>query len=465
MAEEKRTPAATDDQNMAEKSLSFPELIRKKRDGEKLQKNDIRHFIQALKHGSIQDSQIGALLMAIRLRSMDPEETLSLTQEMMLSGKVLEWPESWHGVMVDKHSTGGVGDKVSLPLAPALAACGCKVPMISGRGLMHTGGTLDKLESVPGYSVHQTAEQMRKILEEVGCCIIGQTEELVPADKILYAIRDVTATVDSLPLITGSIICKKAAESLRALVLDVKYGSAALYKTLDSARELAKSMVTVGNQLGINTAAVLTTMDYPLGQRVGNSLEVIESLECLKGRGPADLRELVTKIGGYLLWMCQKAKTPESGCEKIGETLGNGSALRKFQAMLEAQGVKHATAQALCAEKVDYFQIFRLAPYQEELHAENEGTVETIQAMALAEVLSELGAGRSKAGQSINLSVGAELLVNVGQRIAKGTPWIRVYYEKPELQDTHRHTLQAALVLSDCPPFTPGSRITEILTS
>ncbi|XP_030072984.1 thymidine phosphorylase [Microcaecilia unicolor] len=446
------------------KNLSFPELIRKKRDGEKLQKKDIQHFIQAVKHRSIQDSQIGALLMAIRLCGMEPEETQSLTQEMILSGKVLEWPESWHGLIVDKHSTGGVGDKISLPLAPALAACGCKVPMISGRALLHTGGTLDKLESVPGYNVNQTTEQMRTILEEVGCCIIGQTEELVPADKILYAIRDVTATVDSLPLITSSIICKKAAESLNALVLDVKYGSAAIYKTLESARVLAQSMVTVGNQLGINTTALLTTMDYPLGKRVGNSLEVIESLECLKGRGPDDLRELVIRIGGYLLWMCQKAKTPESGCEMIGETLDNGSALRKFQAMLEAQGVKQATAQALCAEKVDYFQIFRCAQCQEVLHSENGGTVETIQAMTLADVLNELGAGRSKAGQSINLSVGAELLVDVGQRITKGTPWIRIHYEKPELQDSHRHALQAALVLSDCPPFTPGSRITEILT-
>lgn len=445
-------------------NLSFVELIRKKRDGEKLQRKDIEHFIQAVKQRSSQDCQIGALLMAVRLNSMDAEETFFLTTEMMSSGKVLEWPEKWHGLLVDKHSTGGVGDKVSLPLAPALAACGCKVPMISGRGLMHTGGTLDKLESVPGFSVHQTAEQMSKILAEVGCCITGQTEELVPADKILYAIRDVTATVDSLPLITSSVMCKKAAESLNALVLDVKYGSAALYKTLESARELAQSLVTVGNQLGINTAALLTKMDCPIGQRIGNSLEVIESLECLKGRGPADLRELVTRLGGYLLWMCQRAETPERGFEIIGETLDNGSALRKFQAMLEAQGVEHGTAQALGAENADYFQILRCAQHQEVLKAEKEGTVETIQAMPLAEVLNKLGAGRSLAGQAINLSVGAELLVSVGEHITKGTPWIRIYYERPELQDNQRRSLQAALVISKRSPFTPGSRITEILT-
>ncbi|XP_029472785.1 thymidine phosphorylase [Rhinatrema bivittatum] len=446
------------------KSLSFPELIRKKRDGETLQREDIKHFIQAVTQGSIQDCQIGAFLMAVRLCGMEPEEMLSLTLEMMSSGTVLEWPERWHGLVVDKHSTGGVGDKVSLPLAPALAACGCKVPMISGRGLMHTGGTLDKLESVPGFSVHQNAEQIWKILDEVGCCIIGQTEELVPADKILYAMRDVTATVDSLPLITSSVICKKAAESLTALVLDVKYGSAALYKTLDSARELAQSLVTVGNQMGMNTAALLTKMDCPIGRQIGNSLEVIESLECLKGRGPADLRELVTKTGGYLLCMCQRAETPEHGSEMIAETLDTGSALRKFQAMLEAQGVKHGVAEALCAGNGDYFQVLRHAEYQEVLHAEKEGTVETIQALPLAEVLHELGAGRSKAGEQINPSVGAELLVTVGEHIAKGTPWLRMHYDLPRLRDGQRHTLQAALVISDCPPFTAGSRITEILT-
>ncbi|XP_026517244.1 thymidine phosphorylase-like, partial [Terrapene carolina triunguis] len=183
-----------------------------------------------------------AMLMAIRLRGMDPDETLTLTREMAVSGRVLEWPDSWQRLLVDKHSTGGVGDKVSLPLAPALAACGCKVPMISGRGLGHTGGTLDKLESVPGFNVSQSPEQMRCILEQVGCCIVGQSEELVPADKVLYALRDVTATVDSLPLITASILSKKAAEKVSALVLDVKFGSAALYTSLDSARTLAQSL-------------------------------------------------------------------------------------------------------------------------------------------------------------------------------------------------------------------------------
>ncbi|XP_067387498.1 thymidine phosphorylase isoform X5 [Emydura macquarii macquarii] len=233
------------DQPGPDSASSFPALIRKKRDGEKLRDEEIRRFVRAVTQGGLQEGQMGAMLMAIWLQGMDPDETLTLTREMAVSGKVLEWPESWQRLLVDKHSTGGVGDKVSLPLAPALAVCGCKVPMISGHGLGHTGGTLDKLESVPGFNVSQSPEQMRRILERVGCCIVGQTEELVPADKVLYGLRDVTATVDSLPLITASILSKKAAEKVSNLVLDVKFGSAALYTSLESARSLAHSLGAV----------------------------------------------------------------------------------------------------------------------------------------------------------------------------------------------------------------------------
>ncbi|KAK9400315.1 thymidine phosphorylase [Crotalus adamanteus] len=272
--------------------ISIPEIIRKKRDGQTLQPDEIRYFVQTLGSGRSREGQIGAMLMAIRLRGMDPCETLMLTREMAASGTTLEWPAQWRGLLVDKHSTGGVGDKVSLPLAPALAACGCKVPMISGRGLGHTGGTLDKLESVPGFCVSQSPEQMREILEKAGCCIVEQSQHLVPADKVLYALRDVTATVDSLPLIISSILSKKMVEKLSALVLDVKFGSAALYHTLEGAEQLAQSLVSVGNHLGTKTAAILSRMDEPIGCRVGNSLEVLEALQCLEGGGPGDLREL-----------------------------------------------------------------------------------------------------------------------------------------------------------------------------
>ncbi|EMP29212.1 Thymidine phosphorylase [Chelonia mydas] len=327
------------------------------------------------------------MLMAIRLRGMDPDETLTLTREMVVSGRVLEWPDSWQRLLVDKHSTGGVGDKVSLPLAPALAACGCKVPMISGRGLGHTGGTLDKLESVPGFNISQSSEQMRSILESVGCCIVGQSEDLVPADKVLYGLRDVTATVDSLPLITASILSKKAAEKVSALVLDVKFGSAALYTSLESARTLAQSLVSVGSRLGICTVAMLSKMDGPLGQRVGHSLEVLEALQCLEGQGLGDLHQLVTTLG----------------------------------------------------------------------------TVQRVEALPIALVLHELGAGRTQKGQPINHLVGAELLVTVGQRVAKGSPWIRIHYDTPELSNDQRQTLQGALVLAASEPFLPSCKVAEVV--
>ncbi|XP_059842950.1 thymidine phosphorylase isoform X3 [Hypanus sabinus] len=277
--------------------INILEMIRKKRDKQSLSAEEIYYFVQSVTKQTIEECQIGAMLMAIRLQGMTQEETVNLTQEMKTSGVVLEWPKEWSSIVVDKHSTGGVGDKVSIVLAPALAACGCKVPMVSGRGLEHTGGTLDKLESIPGFNINKSPEEVKQILAAVGCCIVGQTPDLVPADKKMYAIRDVTSTVDSLPLIAGSIISKKGAESLAALILDVKFGEGALYKDINRARELAQYLVNVGNCLGIQTAAALSKMDNPIGRCIGNSLEVMESIECLKGKGPKDLEELVTCLG------------------------------------------------------------------------------------------------------------------------------------------------------------------------
>ncbi|XP_074840330.1 thymidine phosphorylase [Carettochelys insculpta] len=443
---------------------SLPALIRKKRDGERLQDTEIRHLVQAVARGTLQEGQMGAMLMAIRLRGMDLEETLTLTREMAASGRVLEWPEDWQRLLVDKHSTGGVGDKVSLALAPALAACGCKVPMISGRGLGHTAGTLDKLEAVPGFSISQSPEQMRSLLEQVGCCIVGQSEELVPADKVLYSLRDVTATVDSLPLITASILSKKAAEKVSALVLDVKFGSAALYTSLERARPLAQSLVSVGSRLGICTVAVLTRMDGPLGQRVGHSLEVLEALQCLEGRGPADLRQLVTTLGGCLLWQCGQASSVGQGATRIAATLDDGSARGRFQAMLQAQGVEADLARALgTGTEEQRFQVLGRAGAQEELLAAQDGTVQQVEALPIARVLHELGAGRTQQGQPINHRVGAELLVAVGQRLVKGSPWIRIHYDTPELSDPQRHALQGALVLASSEPFAPSGKVAEIL--
>ncbi|XP_053199979.1 thymidine phosphorylase isoform X2 [Scomber japonicus] len=428
--------------------LSIPDLIRKKRDGETLSEDEIKTFIRAITTKNIQECQTGAMLMAIWQKGMVNSETKTLTREMMSSGEVMSWPKEWVGHVVDKHSTGGVGDKVSLVLAPALAACGCKVPMISGRGLAHTGGTLDKLESIPGFNISQSTEQVQKILSSVGCCIVGQTEKLVPADRVLYALRDATSTVDSLPLITGSIISKKGAESLSALVLDVKFGRAALYKDLESAKELALSLVNAGNGLGMRTGAILSSMDSTIGQCVGNSLEVIESLETLKGRGPEDLMELVTTLGGVLLMMTGLASSQSEGIRQISEAVIGGAALSKFEAMMEAQGVDREVARSLCSTQTDYFKILRKSKHQTELKTPEDGVVMEIDGLTLAEVLHKLGAGRSKAGEPVNHSVGAELLVTLGQKVTKGVSWLRLHYEDPSPSAEQLQRLQSALTLT-----------------
>ncbi|KAK1790376.1 hypothetical protein P4O66_014268 [Electrophorus voltai] len=472
-------------------ALNVQELIRKKRDGEQLDAHDIRAFIRGVTSATIQEGQIGesshrkrragiqlylflgAMLMAIWQKGMVAEETTALTKEMMMSGNIFHWPQEWARLVVDKHSTGGVGDKVSLPLAPALAACGCKasrvvhykcpVPMISGHGLAHTGGTLDKLESIPGFNIQQSVDQIRQILKDVGCCIVGQTENLVPADRILYALRDATATVDSVPLITGSIIAKKGAEGLCALVLDVKYGRAALYKDFNSARNLAQSLITMGNSLGMKTGAVLTRMDTPIGRCIGNTLEVFEALECLKGRATDDLKELVTSLGGYLLWMSGRSPTLQTGQEEISRVLTNGEALHKFQAMLEAQGVSKDTARALCSENIDYFNLIPRAEYQTEFEALDNGTVLDIDGLLIATVLHQLGAGRTKAGESINYRVGAELLVDLGQQISKGQSWIRIHHDCPKLSPQQHSDLQGTLVIGSGESYQAKARVTEFM--
>ncbi|XP_009298457.1 thymidine phosphorylase isoform X1 [Danio rerio] len=442
-------------------TISFPELIKLKRNGGQLSLAEIHTFVQGVTTGAIQKSQIGAMLMAIWQKGMTDEETLALTREMMNSGDTFKWPNEW--LVLDKHSTGGVGDKVSLPLAPALAACGCKVPMISGRGLAHTGGTLDKLESIPGFNVNQSVQQVKQILEDVGCCIVGQTESLVPADRVLYAIRDATSTVDSLPLITSSIISKKGAEGLSALVLDVKFGRAALYKDLDRARSLAQCLVTAGNELGIKTGAVLSRMDAPIGQTVGNAVEVCEALECLKGRGPDDLRELVTNLGGHLLWMCGHSSTLENGKHEIAVKLKNGEALNKFQAMLEAQGVTADVARSLCSDESRYFEYMKRAANQTELKVPKDGAVLDIDGLALAEVLHKLGAGRTKSGEKIDHSVGAEMLVEMGQLVQKGQTWIRIHHSSVDLSAQQRSDLQKALVIGRQDQYKAASRIVEFI--
>ncbi|KAK3096926.1 hypothetical protein FSP39_004832 [Pinctada imbricata] len=424
-----------------------PDLIAKKRDGQKLNKDEIEFFIKAAVNGKVQDSQLGAMLMAMYIRDLDDDETTDLTRSMMMSGEIMEWPNHWRGKLVDKHSTGGVGDKISLALAPALAACGMKVPMVSGRGLGHTGGTLDKLEAIPGFTVSRTTSEMIDTLETVGCCIVGQTKSLVPADKILYATRDVTSTVSNKGLIAGSIISKKAAENIDALVLDVKYGKGAMMQAEHDARELAKRMVAIGNGLGITTTALLTNMDAPIGRMVGNALEVAEAIFCLHGNGPSDLGELVTSLGGHLLHMIGKVSTLTEGCNKIRETLQNGTAMKCFERMLVEQGVNENVASQLCDIQNDVFDVLPKAKYVTPITTSRSGYVQEIDAMMCAVAAGKLGTGRTKSSDPINYAAGLELLVQIGDQVIEGQQWIKVHHDMDILPDEVGDLIKTALVI------------------
>ena len=316
----------------------FPQhIIARKRDGHALTREEIQAFVRGATDGSWADYQLSALLMAIFLRGMTPEETAHYTDAMMRSGIVADL-SAVPGIKVDKHSTGGVGDKVSLSLAPLAAACGVPVPMISGRGLGHTGGTLDKLESIPGFRVDLSVADYRRLVRDVGCCLIGQTATLAPADKKLYALRDVTATVDCIPLIASSIMSKKLAEGIDALVLDVKVGSGAFMKTIEDARTLAKTMIGIGNEMGKKVVALLTDMDQPLGRAVGNSLEVIEAVEMLRRKAPADYTEVTLALTSEMLVLGGKAKDDAGARKLLFEAIDSGAAEAKLKEIVAAQG-------------------------------------------------------------------------------------------------------------------------------
>ncbi|EDO43698.1 predicted protein [Nematostella vectensis] len=449
-------------------SFRIEELIALKRDGFDLTAEQIKHFVERVVAKDIGDSQIGAMLMAMFLRGLNSEETVHLTRAMIDTGELLKWPEEWKGSIGDKHSTGGVGDKVSLPLAPALAVCGVKVPMISGRGLGHTGGTLDKLESIPGYRFGLSPVEMKKSLTDVGCCIAGQTDTLAPADRVLYSLRDITGTVASNPLIASSIMSKKASENLDALVLDVKCGRAAFTaKTPELARIFAVTLYKTCAGLGIKCAALITNMDHPIGLTVGNSVEVAESVRCLNGQGPEDLQELVCAQGGHLLKALNKVDSAEEGFNKIKTSLHNGTALRKFQEMLSAHGVSPDTANALCTPGADPYVVLPLAPQKTELRANKPGIVRDINAMACASVCGRLGAGRQKSTDAVDHSVGLILHVRVGQYVHKGDVWVCVHH-KGNLDKEGIECLEKAIMIveSEKTESLPvESRIIEVIDS
>jgi len=387
------------------------DVIRKKRDGQELSRAEIEYLVQAYTGGEIPDYQASAWLMAVRLRGMTRKETSALTNAMLRSGDVLDLSE-FPAKKVDKHSTGGVGDKTSLVLAPLVAAGGLVVPMISGRGLGHTGGTLDKLESIPGFNVNLSVPQFRSVLDACGCAMIGQTSEIAPADRKLYALRDVTATVDSLYLICASIMSKKLAEGVDALVLDVKTGSGAFMKKEEDAAFLAELMVETGEAMGKAMVALITNMDQPLGLCVGNSLEVAEVLDVLRGNGPEDLKELCLELAGWMLYLGGAADTVAQGKLDAEQLIASGKALEKFRQMVALQ---RGDTRVLD----DPRQLPR-AKYMQDVTSPKDGYIAAMDCEAVGTACVVLGGGREKKEDAVDPAVGIVLRRKIGDRIAAG---------------------------------------------
>lgn len=386
------------------------DILEKKKLGHTLTAEELKFFVDGYTRGEIPDYQAAAFCMAVRLMGMESEETAALTMAMAESGDQSDL-SSIPGIKVDKHSTGGVGDKTTIVIGPMVAACGVPVAKMSGRGLGHTGGTLDKLESIPGFRISMPTEEFFNIVNNVGISVIGQTGNLAPADKKLYALRDVTATVDSLPLIASSIMSKKLASGADAIVLDVKAGSGAFMKTTDSARQLAREMVAIGHHAGRNTIALITNMDRPLGKSIGNSLEVIEAIETLRNNGPADFTELCIELAANMLLLAEKGTLEE--CRTMAkQTLSDGAALRKFREMCAAQGGN----PAVC----DDYSLFPQASIRRELYASESGFIASMATQSCGTAAMLLGAGRATKEDSIDHSAGILLHVKPGDSVEKG---------------------------------------------
>jgi len=402
--------------------VNFLSLIEKKREGKILASEQIQEFIREFTAGKIPDYQMSAMLMAIFFRGLNSQETTALTLAMRDSGDVLKFPKD-KCPLVDKHSTGGIGDKVSLPLAPLLACLGFRVPMISGRGLGITGGTLDKLDSIPGFKTLLPAAQIVAQVQKVGCVICGQTDKMVPADKKIYALRDASGTVPSIPLIVASILSKKLAENLDALILDVKFGCAAFMQTKNDARKLAKAMIALGHQGGVNTSAILTDMNTPLGRASGNWLEVKESVDCLENKGPSDLRELVLVCAAHLLLQTRKAKNFNAAKKIAEECLDSGAPRKKFDEMLSAQGANlKAFKQKLLRDST--------APIVCELKSPRAGFISCCDAKIIGETIRDLGGGRLNKDFKINYDVGVDKMATPGERVEKKSVLLRVHAMK-----------------------------------
>src|SRR5712671_5807695 len=419
------------------------DIIIKKRDGGALSREEISFFVSGVTEGSWPEYQASSLLMAIVLRGMTPQETAWLTDAMVKSGIRVDL-SGIPGLKVDKHSTGGVGDKTSLILAPVAAACGLPVPMMSGRGLGHTGGTLDKLEAIPGFSVRLSLKEMLRALEKTGCAMIGQTDQIAPADKKLYALRDVTGTIESIPLISASIMSKKIAEGIDALVLDVKTGSGAFMKTEADSRRLAESLVAIGNASGVKTQAIITDMDAPLGRAVGNAVEVVECIEAMRGQGPQDLIDVSVALTVPLLILGRVAKTPAEARQLAQRAIDSGAALDKFRRIVEVQGGDPRVVD----------DVSRLPQVKQRhlVQATRSGYVARMDAELIGRASVALGAGRDRVEDAVDPAVGILVNAKPGAQVSAGETVLDVIYRDKARLDSALDLIKRAIVIEDRPP-------------
>ncbi|AUJ52258.1 pyrimidine-nucleoside phosphorylase [Staphylococcus hominis subsp. hominis] len=406
--------------------MRMVDIIEKKRDGQTLTKEEIEFFIEGYTNGDIPDYQASSLAMAIFFQDMNEEERAALTMAMVNSGDVIDLSKI-NGIKVDKHSTGGVGDTTTLVLAPLVAAVGVPVAKMSGRGLGHTGGTIDKLESIDGFHVEISEADFIKLVNEDQVAVIGQTGNLTPADKKLYALRDVTGTVNSIPLIASSIMSKKIAAGADAIVLDVKTGNGAFMKTLEDAEALAHAMVSIGNNVGRNTMAIISDMSQPLGRAIGNALELKEAIDTLNGQGPEDLTELVLTLGSQMVVLAERANTLEEARQLLNEAIENGSALDKFKTFLENQGGD--------ASVVNSPELLPTAEYQIDYKAKSSGVVSELIANEIGVASMMLGAGRQTKDDDIDLSVGIVLNKKVGDKVNVGESLLTIHSNRENVDD------------------------------
>jgi len=428
------------------------DLIRKKRDSGEHSREEINFLITGYTRGDIPDYQMSAWLMATWIRGLSGAEIAALTEAMLQSGEVITFPEL-PGKKVDKHSTGGVGDKTSLVLAPIVAAGGLHVPMISGRGLGHTGGTLDKLESIPGFNTGLSLGEFRRVLRECGMALIGQTAEIAPADKKIYALRDATSTVENIGLICASIMSKKLAEGIDALVLDVKTGSGAFMQKEEDSVRLAELMVETARRMGKKAVALITDMDQPLGRFAGHSHEVIESIEVLKGRGAADLRDLSIELSAWMLFLGDRTKSVDEGCALGAKLIASGEALEKFQQGIALQGGD--------ARVIDDYSLLPQARNRKEIKSQADGYLSATNCMEFGVALATLGGGREKKEDPIDPGVGLEFHKRIGDRVTSGETLVTVFYNSEAKLAEAVQRIENSFIFSNQP--VPGKKLVRRL--